>query len=214
MTHIYYAQISRDQHGLLMRKYSKSFSDKFMKKLLRYRRWQDAQLSMLGRLLLKYGFEKNNESFSDEDVVFSEYNKPILENHPLQFNISHSGNIAICVISDVAEVGVDIEQMQEIDVEDYKFQMTEGEWKRVTTAELVKDAFFDYWTQKEAVLKANGKGLMGELNSFEVIDDNSEIDDEVFYLKKIFIVEDYKCHLAFKNKTESEMMTPEKVVFT
>ncbi len=213
MTELYYASISKEIHDPLMQKYANEFSIAFSNKIMRYRRWQDAQLSMMGRLLLKHGFECNNEVFAEKDLVFSEYNKPMLKKHPFQFNISHSGNIAICIISDVAEVGVDIEQMKEIEIEDFKFQMAKKEWDRLIESDSTTHAFFDYWTQKEAVLKANGKGLSIPLNSFVVNESTCNIEDDDFYLKSIYIKSDYKCHLAFKNIIDEMEIIPEEVVF-
>ncbi len=213
MTQLYYASISEEIHNSLMQKYANEFSFAFSKKLIRYRRWQDAQLSMLGRLLLKHGFECNYEIFSDKDLVFSEYNKPMLKEHPFQFNISHSGDIAICIISDVAEVGIDIEQMKEIKIEDFKFQMVENEWNKLIASDSTTHAFFDYWTQKEAVLKANGKGLSIPLNSFVVNESTCNIGEDDFYLKNIHVKSGYKCHLAFKNIVDEVKIVPEEVVF-
>lgn len=213
MTRIYYASISEDIHYRLLQKYKNDFSTAFLKKLQRYRRWQDAQLSLLGRLLLKHGLTKFDVIFSEKDLIFSEFNKPMLRQIPIQFNISHSGEIAICVISDVTEVGVDIEKVQDVEVENFKAQMTKTEWERIESAGFVEQEFYNYWTEKESILKANGKGLSIPLKSFEVKNGISELEQDVFFLDPIYIEDGYKCHIAFKNKLDENHISPQKIMF-
>jgi len=213
MTEIYYAAISELRHTPLMRKYATIFSPDFSDKLTRYRRWQDAQLSLLGRLLLKYGFEKNNVEYSDHKLFFTKHNKPIIQDHSLHFNISHSGEIAICILSDVADVGIDIEHIHQINLEDFRSQMTNLEWERVLHANCSERAFFDYWTQKEAVVKANGHGLSIPLKSFEVINDSSQINNDIFYVNQINLNDAYRCHIAFKNRSIESPPIPSEVKF-
>ena len=212
MIKIYYACISEELHPQLMQKYGGCFSKDFSERLLRFRHWQDAQLSLLGRLLIKYGFEKNRKNYVDRDLVYSEFKKPFHKSDLLQFNISHSGKIAICALSNQFEVGIDIEEMQKVDIADYKFQMTMGEWEKVNKAYETIPAFYDYWTQKEAVVKAIGHGLSIPLNSFEVINGYSRIGGDDFFVQAVPINKHYRCHIAFKGD-KGACLTPERIYF-
>lgn len=214
MTEIYYTSISAQKHDQLMSKYLTEFSPAFSDRLLRYRRWEDAQLSMLGRLLLKHGLEKNNLSFSDRQLVFSSFNKPLLKDNSFQFNISHSGEVVVCAITDVAEVGIDIELIKPINLSDFKSQMTAKEWAEINSAKVKDLAFYDYWTQKEAALKAIGKGLSIPLNTFVINKDKTcEIEGNLVNLEEVNIKDRYVCHIAFMNQKYTQASKTEEIVF-
>jgi 4'-phosphopantetheinyl transferase len=76
--------------------------------------------------------------------------------------------------------------------------MTEIEWNKIVLSDNKKEAFFEYWTQKEAVLKAQGHGLIVPLKSFEVLDNTTEINGEKYYLSEVKIDKNYKCHISLK----------------
>jgi 4'-phosphopantetheinyl transferase len=65
-------------------------------------------------------------------------------------------------------------------------------------------AFFRLWTQKEALIKANGKGLFIPLKTICINRNAAQIESEPWYLQEIPIAEKYICHLATdrpKNET-------------
>ena len=92
--------------------------------------------------------------------------KPYLSNEhksTLQFNLSHTQDVALLAIADKGEVGIDIESI------DRKTDW-QGIAKRFFTAQeydalfaLPEDeqrlAFYDHWTRKEAYMKVLGTGL-------------------------------------------------------
>lgn len=200
MIQIFYSYISEENHDRFLKEIAPIFSIEFQRKVLQYRRWQDAQLSLLGRLLLKNGLEKRNKRFNEESLRYSLYNKPYFERENVKFNISHSGNIAVCAIAETCEIGIDIEVIHGVEVENYRSQMTESEWQRIISSDNIENSFFDYWTQKEAVIKAQGMGFSIPLRSFEVIKNHTKINKENFFLKEIELDVTYKCHLASKDK--------------
>ncbi|PIF30208.1 4'-phosphopantetheinyl transferase [Flavobacterium sp. 9] len=212
MTQILYSYICERNHNYLLTNYLDGFSDDFQKKILAYRRWQDSQLSLLGRLLLRHGLHQTSKNFVEEDLSYTLYSKPFLNNTTTKFNISHSGEIVVCVLSDRNDVGIDIEIIQDINIEGFESQMTNREWDNLSLNEDSKIAFFDYWTQKEAVIKANGKGLSIPLKSFEVTNNYAKIENDDFFVKEIFLDEKYKCHLAFKDKIDVMIVGPDRIM--
>lgn len=212
MTQILYSYICERNHNHLLTNYLNEFSDDFQKKILAYRRWQDGQLSLLGRLLLRHGLHQMSKNFVEEDLSYTLYSKPFLNNTTTKFNISHSGEIVVCVLSDRNDVGIDIEIIQDINLEGFESQMTDREWDNLSLNEDARIAFFDYWTQKEAVIKANGKGLSIPLKSFEVTNHYAKIEDDDFFVKEIFLDQKYKCHLAFKDKIDAMIVGPDRII--
>ncbi|WP_281322347.1 4'-phosphopantetheinyl transferase family protein [Flavobacterium aestivum] len=199
MIYIYYSYLSKENHESLLENYLLNFSKDYQDKVMRFRRWQDAQLSLLGRVLLLKGIEEVGLFCPpDKEIKYTKHNKPYFEDNLIQFNISHSGEIVVCALSTENEIGIDIEIIADVEMDDFKLQMTEMEWDNITGSNNKNNAFFNYWTQKEAVIKAHGHGLTIPLKSFEIRDSMTKIDEEKFYLKEIKIDEKYKCNISQK----------------
>lgn len=199
MIYIYYSSLSEENHESLLKNDLPKFPVDYQEKIKRFRRWQDAQLSLLGRILLFRGIKENYMHNPHYKVIkYTKYNKPYFDDDLIHFNISHSGEIVVCALSDDHEIGIDIEIVTDIYLNDFKYQMTEMEWNKIVLSSNKKDSFFGYWTQKEAVIKAHGHGLTIPLKSFEISDNNTKINDEKYYLKEIKIDKKYKCYISLK----------------
>lgn len=95
----------------------------------------------------------------------------------IHFNLSHSGDYAICVISD-NPAGCDVERVRKIDLKiaDRFFAPSEIELiKTQPTSEAQINTFFRLWTLKESYIKAEGQGLSMGLNTFSVQPDFNRI---------------------------------------
>lgn len=91
------------------------------------------------------------------------------EDEDWQFNVSHSGEFLLFGITVGREVGVDIEQIREIEVQAVVsrfFHRDEIAWLNEQPDML--GAFYALWSGKEAVIKAMGLGLQFELPAFAV----------------------------------------------
>lgn len=90
----------------------------------------------------------------------------------VQFNLSHSNELALLAVTPRGEVGVDIEYVKENfefqDIAEKFFTAKEVAAMRSLPAELQRRAFFKCWTSKEAFLKAKGTGLSGKLDEVEI----------------------------------------------
>jgi len=90
----------------------------------------------------------------------------------LDFNLSHSNEMALIAVGRYGEIGVDIEyvkpdfQFQEI--AERFFTAQEVAAMRRLPPDLQREAFFKCWTSKEAFLKAKGTGLSGKLDEVEI----------------------------------------------
>jgi 4'-phosphopantetheinyl transferase len=84
---------------------------------------------------------------------------------PLCFNLTHTRGLAACVVAREREVGVDAEdwERQGRDLSEALIRRCLSPVERACYQALApseqKHAFFDYWTLKEAYLKARGFGL-------------------------------------------------------
>lgn len=192
---ILYAFIDKHCHEPLLDKYLNSFPENFKRKILRYRRWQDTQLSLLGRVLLTYGL-KNYYQVSEFEIDLSHVNKPYLKEQNIYFNITHSEKLVICIIADFP-VGIDAEFIHEkINYMDFQSQMTVREFNEIHHADNKIKCLLKYWTKKEAIIKADGRGLQIPLQSFEFVNNECLVQDKTFFVKEIFIHDNYLVHIA------------------
>lgn len=197
LIYIYYSYISEDNSENLFKNELPNFSSKYQNKIKKYKRWQDAQLSLLGRVLLFKAIEEIYKCKPNrKEILETKFSKPYFKDSSIQFNISHSGEIVVCALCEENQIGIDIEMIIDIEIEDFKCQMTENEWRRVILSDTVKESFFDYWTQKEAVIKTHGYGLSIPLQTFEILENKTTINEKIFFLKEVKIDEKYKCHIA------------------
>ena len=88
---------------------------------------------------------------------------------PLQFNLSHTSGLVALAVTRGHRVGVDVERVSrvvDLAVADRHFAPTEVRDLRRLPAEDQPVAFFEYWTLKEAYIKARGMGLALPLGAF------------------------------------------------
>lgn len=102
----------------------------------------------------------------DIQFIYQENGKPELSplqnQSGVQFNVSHSGSLAIISVSTGRRVGVDVEQYRTLEfLEIAHHYFSEHECRELSALaedELQKN-FFACWTRKEALLKALGEGI-------------------------------------------------------
>ncbi len=133
----------------------------------KYRRSQDAYNFVLGRLLLRQALINNNLPTSYlEMIAYTPTDKPYLP--ALHFSISHSQEWVACAYSTQMVMGLDIEVPSALQKKHFKSSFSEQEWEEIVADEGLH-TFYQYWTAKEAVLKASGLGL-GHLLDMTIVD--------------------------------------------
>ena len=96
----------------------------------------------------------------------------VLASSDVEFNLSHSNEMALLAVNRIGEIGVDIEYVKP----DFKFQEIAERFftarevmaMRKLPPALQRQAFFKCWTSKEAFLKAKGTGLSGKLDEVKI----------------------------------------------
>jgi 4'-phosphopantetheinyl transferase len=79
----------------------------------------------------------------------------------LDFNVAHSNDLFVCAIADSGLIGVDVEEIKEIDLRTALEFCCDSELAYLNTGNDIERRinFFKLWTLKEAYVKAIGKGL-------------------------------------------------------
>ncbi|MCB9422359.1 MAG: 4'-phosphopantetheinyl transferase superfamily protein [Ardenticatenaceae bacterium] len=121
------------------------------------------------RLLIGRYLSRPPEQIS---FTYSEYDKPSIPGQRLQFNVSHSGGLALIAFCLDAEVGIDVEQKRPLidadQIAERFFSAAEVAVFKSLPQEQRVEAFFNCWTRKEAYIKAIGEGLSCPLDVFDV----------------------------------------------
>jgi 4'-phosphopantetheinyl transferase len=126
--------------------------------------------SLLRRLVGGY------TGLAPEAVTFGygSHGKPYLEQDgALRFNVSHSHDVALLAFGR-RELGVDVERIRPgvdlVGLARTCFSTAERERIFSHPPERQAEAFFEYWTAKEACIKAEGGGLSIPLQRFTIVE--------------------------------------------
>ena len=180
------------------REYLSGIPESIRTAIQRYRRWEDRQATLFGKLLLQHALRRrveDQESLCLEQIEYSETGKPFIPSGAA-FNISHSGGLVALAIVDAGTVGIDVEKIRPIQIEEFSRYLPEvSELGACDTSESL-NRFYACWTQKEAVLKAEGSGLLAPLDKVHLQDDNAFFQEHVWHLQKIDCGAVYSCHVA------------------
>ena len=171
---------------------------------------------ILRKLIGKYFKTQDELMFSE-----NEFGKPYLVQYNIdsktlfEFNISHSSNLILMafrfsehvVLDSEFQVGIDIEKVQQ----DFDFELildnffSKKEIESIHSSTIPNNAFFNFWTKKEALVKAAGRGLMRNLNQFDLSKKKNkwDLDREVFlkfnsnnFFLHSFKIENYVASIA------------------
>ena len=132
-----------------------------IKRILEYKLPLQRKQCFCARLMEK--FLADTYGFSVKDITRGEKGKPSVEN--INYNVSHSGNLVICAVSD-RPVGCDVELVRAVkqNVADKYFSESEKAMP-----------FFKIWTAKESYLKMTGEGIADDLKNIEIVfDENNQ----------------------------------------
>jgi phosphopantetheinyl transferase len=150
----------------------------------RFQKDRDSYIVTHGMLRLIVGRHLGVRPGSVE-LVYNHFGKPLLSpGYPdVFFNLSHSGGVSVLAFDLNGHIGIDVEHM----VPGFDFQsithhfFTRREAEYINSTETLSSRrFYQLWTRKEALLKALGIGISGNLD-VEVLPENftSRPDDPV-----------------------------------
>ena len=169
------------------------------KKVDRFRFEKDKKLSAGAYLLLDKLLKEEN--ITNPILKTGKYGKAYISNYEnIYFNLSHSGKLVACAISD-SEVGVDIEYNDsKIDLNIAKHYFYNSEYESIINSQNSSEEFFKFWVLKESYMKYTGLGFNLPLDKFEIIINNDiKLKNDKNNLKfSLFDVDEYKMAICSK----------------
>jgi 4'-phosphopantetheinyl transferase len=195
MVVIYCSEIDPGKKDVSLDKYINHFPEHLILQVRKFKTTIGQQQSFVGKLLLQRAFNDFRTGLSLHDLSYDVNNKPFVHSE-FRFNISHSAELVVCAATYHCDLGIDIEFVNPIDVNEFKEQMTFGEWNRIISSSNPLQSFYTYWTEKESVLKAVGTGLFIPLDRFEITRGMTKLGGKEWYLRRVDINDKYICHLA------------------
>jgi len=106
----------------------------------------------------------------------NDYGKPEIRSGltdiPIRFNLSHTDGLIMCAVVLANDIGVDIEDKKKqhpLAIAEYCFSKQETQELNQLPKHQQAQRFLEYWTLKEAYIKAKGMGLSLPLDQFSFI---------------------------------------------
>jgi 4'-phosphopantetheinyl transferase len=156
----------------------------------------------------------------DVPIIAAEYGKPELASPyegRIHFNVAHSRSTVLIALNLTGPVGIDIEYLdRKTEVEEVaRHSLTGQETANMLAIDDISARskfFFERWTRKEAVVKADGRGLSLPLTSFEVpsgspssvaVFNSDQLSRRTYFVSDISIAEGIACAVATADQPSS-----------
>jgi len=124
------------------------------------------------RVLIGNALEMDPREVSITKGVHGKPEIPVLSGCSISFNVAHSKNTLLIALGREGAIGVDVEYFDRstdiMEVADANFTKSEIKALAAADPETRLRIFYRYWTRKEAIGKADGRGLLLPLASFDV----------------------------------------------
>ena len=198
---IFYTDYDYCIYERLLETYKYVLPQEIINKVYEFRNWKDRQAFLLGKLIIWKGLKYNNYG---DDCLFTlqknSYGKPFID-QKVFFNLSHSGQYVICAFHK-KEIGIDIEEISDTETDEFENIFSDQEKLVLNSSPNPLKTFFRYWTIKESVIKAEGKGFSLPLELINISGEGTvQFGKKKWHVKEIDCFENYCCSIA----TESEL---------
>jgi 4'-phosphopantetheinyl transferase len=201
---VYYAWIPDNLGPAREARWLRELPDEKREVIRRTRFARGRVASLAGLQLLKRGMQEFGfDDFELRTVSFPRGGKPRCA-LPVDFNISHSGDLVACALSDESNVGVDVEKLRDIRIE--AFQRFLSARERAWVGDDGR-RFLKLWTQKEAVVKGDGRGGIAKLRKAMIEQGMGMLEDQPWHLRELSLHPDYVAHAAIDRETRAAIET-------
>lgn len=136
------------------------------------------------------------------EIVRDEKRKPYFTDLPLEFSLTHSGSLWMCMFAG-EPCGLDLQEIRDCDyvrIAERFYLADEAAYVK----EHGQESFFDIWARKEAYCKMTGEGLFGtEMPS--ALKDHGVFRGKPFFFQELDISEDMRCSICTRSELAVEL---------
>lgn len=152
----------------------------------------DKKRSILGEILLINLLKEFKIDYYYIDIYKNKYGKPLIKNMNIYFNISHSNDYVVCIISNY-EVGIDIEKIRNIKKNIINQFATPNEIIYINeNSNSFNQKCFEIFTLKESYFKCLGTDLNNVKKvEFNLMNKLIKCNDVNFNFELIYDINDY-----------------------
>ena len=176
--HVWYVLTDKVGSPDLVERYRSILSGNERERSDRYVFEKDRRLSLVSRALARWTLSQYRDvDPAAWEFVENRYGRPEVstalsaDNSRLRFNVTHTEGLVACAVAETFDTGVDAENiacrpLDWLGIAQGNFAPREVEQIRALSVDAQKAAFFEFWTLKEAYIKARGMGLSLPLEAF------------------------------------------------
>ncbi|HEY3487588.1 MAG TPA: 4'-phosphopantetheinyl transferase superfamily protein [Gammaproteobacteria bacterium] len=163
--------------------------------ILRLRPLSSRFNSILGWQLVEFAFRNSGyRHFKLSQLEFRDGRKPRWPDQSCDFNLSHSGSMLACALTADGLVGIDVEIIQPLrNQRMFRQVLATGEPMPEPAG---SNTFFQYWTRKEAVIKAAGIGGVWDMRLIRLNGVNAHYKNSDWHLYPLDILPGYASCVA------------------
>lgn len=165
--------------------------------IARYKFFRDRKVRTIARLLLlECILETGHSPGLLHEYRLDRNNKPFITDWH-HFNISHSGQLVALAYGDQA-IGIDIEEIKPIETGLFQHYLHAAEraWIDDALPSNVLSRFYSVWSKKEAVLKADGIGILHDLQALNTLEHPVYLYGTAYQVLPLHLPETYAGFLA------------------
>lgn len=159
----------------------------------KYLRWQDAHAFVGGRLLLRHAAREWPQPLPP--LQETHFHRPYLPGLP-DFNLSHSDATVALAWSTSGAVGLDVEQLRPMDIHEARQVFSEEEWGQIVAARHPLATFYHFWTLKEAVMKADGRGFHLSPRDIQLLPHAARVGEKHWFTRPLLLHSPWVAHIA------------------
>ena len=178
----------------------------FMKEdVRRYKYAADQKSRLIARLMLQLSMKNTNGIALIHNWKRDNNNKPFIEGwNP--FSIAHSADLVLFAYGDTP-MGIDIEKKIELNYEEMLQYFHPKEQEYIIRSKNSKEAFYEIWVKKEAVLKAIGTGIVNGLKEFDCLAESINYEGNSWYFHPLQLDTEYTSYLCTLCKENRFVLT-------
>lgn len=175
--YLYYNKLTKNDLNTKL----SSFPVLIQERINKHKRLNSRLNSLAGYLLLQQALKEQNLDL--QNLQFSVAGKPYLANSEVSFSISHNTNwVGVCLMNKIGKIGIDIQAFKIFEPIESTFAFfSTVEQQAILNSKTPQKTLIDYWSKKEALIKAEGEQMFEVANYTNTTEAHCQWKGTTFY---------------------------------